>query len=90
MTGKNCVAIASDMRLGMEAMTISTNFPKIFPVNETLFYGLAGLATDVLTVSQELKYKADMYKLTENRHIAPEPFANVLSSLLYEKRYTFF
>ena len=86
MTGKNCVAIACDKRLGMQALTVSTNFPKIFPVNKTLFVGLAGLATDVLTVSQTIKYKTDLYKLTENRQIAPEPFAKMVSSMLYEKR----
>ncbi|KAI9663516.1 MAG: proteasome core particle subunit beta 3 [Alyxoria varia] len=30
MTGKNCVAIACDLRLGMQNLTISNNFSKIF------------------------------------------------------------
>ncbi len=50
MKGKNCVAIASDKRFGVQAMTLSTEFPKVFSVNETLMYGLAGLATDVQTL----------------------------------------
>ncbi len=29
MTGKNCVAIASDLRLGNQALTIATNFEKV-------------------------------------------------------------
>jgi 20S proteasome subunit beta 3 len=87
MTGKNCVAIACDKRLGMQAMTVSTDFPKVFPVNNTLFYGLAGLATDVLTVSEELRYRTDLYRLEEAREIAPKPFANLLSSLLYSHRF---
>lgn len=87
MTGKECVAIACDKRLGMEAMTVSMNFPKVFPVHQHLFYGLSGLATDVLTVSEELRYKVDLYKLGEDRQIDPAPFANLLSSLLYEKRF---
>ena len=28
MAGKNCVAIASDLRLGNQALTIATNFEK--------------------------------------------------------------
>ncbi|CAG8775347.1 14604_t:CDS:2, partial [Acaulospora colombiana] len=28
MVGKNCVAIASDLRLGNQALTIATNFEK--------------------------------------------------------------
>lgn len=29
MVGKNCVAIASDLRLGSQALTIATNFEKV-------------------------------------------------------------
>ena len=31
MTGKNCVAIASDLRLGNQALTVATNFEKVRP-----------------------------------------------------------
>jgi 20S proteasome subunit beta 3 len=50
MVGKNCVAIASDKRLGMQAMMVSNEFPKIFSATENTYYGLAGLATDVQTM----------------------------------------
>ena len=50
MVGKDCIAIASDTRLGQQALTISTQFPKIFPVTDRLYLGLAGLATDVQTL----------------------------------------
>ncbi|KAG8829131.1 proteasome core particle subunit beta 3, partial [Serendipita sp. 405] len=49
MVGKNCVAIASDLRLGNQALTIATNFEKIFPITDRIMLGMAGLATDVLT-----------------------------------------
>jgi 20S proteasome subunit beta 3 len=29
MAGKNCVAIASDLRLGNQSLTIATNFEKV-------------------------------------------------------------
>jgi len=29
MVGKNCVAIASDLRLGNQALTVATNFEKV-------------------------------------------------------------
>jgi 20S proteasome subunit beta 3 len=29
MVGKDCVAIASDLRLGNQALGISSNFPKV-------------------------------------------------------------
>ena len=50
MIGKDCVAIAADRRLGIQAQTVSINFQKIFPMNDKLLVGLPGLATDVCTV----------------------------------------
>eukprot|EP00055_Hartaetosiga_balthica_P002266 m.3330 g.3330 ORF g.3330 m.3330 type:complete len:205 (+) comp2052_c1_seq1:94-708(+) len=87
MVGKNCVAIAADTRLGSQAQTVSCDFEKIFQMGPKLFVGLPGLATDVLTVSQRLKFKLSMYKLREEREIEPEPLVNLISSLLYEKRF---
>lgn len=50
MKGKGCVAIAADRRLGAGMQTISTDFQKIFEMGPHLYIGLAGLATDVITV----------------------------------------
>ena len=50
MKGKDCVAIAADKRLGVQAQTVSMNFQKIFEMNDKLYIGLPGLATDVQTV----------------------------------------
>lgn len=44
------MAIACDMRLGQQALTVSTNFPKIFPFGDKTYLGLTGLATDVLSL----------------------------------------
>uniref|UniRef100_A0A673VL57 Proteasome subunit beta n=1 Tax=Suricata suricatta TaxID=37032 RepID=A0A673VL57_SURSU len=52
MKGKNCVAIAADRRFGIQAQMVTTDFQKIFPMGDRLYIGLAGLATDVQTVSQ--------------------------------------
>lgn len=50
MVGKECVVIAADSRLGIQAQTVSTTFQKIYQMNDKLFVGLPGLATDVQTV----------------------------------------
>lgn len=50
MVGKNCVAIASDKRLGQQFLTLSTEFPKVFSIHDRLYVGLGGLATDVQTL----------------------------------------
>ncbi|KAK9485200.1 nucleophile aminohydrolase [Lipomyces starkeyi] len=86
MAGKGCVAIGCDMRLGMQALTISNDFPKIFQFNNA-FLGLTGLATDVITLSEVFRYKVNLYNLREERKIEPETFANLVSSTLYEKRF---
>jgi 20S proteasome subunit beta 3 len=87
MAGKNCVGICSDLRLGAQALTISRDFQKVFEVDEKLFVGLSGLASDVITLDQLLKFKVNLYKLRENRDIKPEAFAALISTMLYEKRF---
>jgi len=87
MTGKDCVAIATDTRLGVQAQTVATNFQKVFQVNAKTFIGLGGLATDVQTVSQRLRFKMNMYKMREEREMKVKTFANLVSSMMYERRF---
>lgn len=76
----------SDLRLGQQAQTTTKDFEKVFPINEKIYVGLTGLASDVLTLNQLLNFRTNMYKLRENRDISPEAFSGLLSSMLYEKR----
>lgn len=87
MAGKDCVGICSDLRLGAQAQTVAMNFEKVFSITDKLYVGLAGLASDVLSVNQLLKFKTNLYELQENREISPEAFSSLLSTLLYEKRF---
>eukprot|EP00599_Poterioochromonas_sp_BG-1_P002075 CAMPEP_0173140412 /NCGR_PEP_ID=MMETSP1105-20130129/4874_1 /TAXON_ID=2985 /ORGANISM="Ochromonas sp., Strain BG-1" /LENGTH=181 /DNA_ID=CAMNT_0014053401 /DNA_START=40 /DNA_END=582 /DNA_ORIENTATION=+ len=87
MVGKDCVGICCDLRLGAQAQTVSNNFPKVFQISQTLFVGLTGLATDVLSLHQTLVFRSNLYKLREERDLSPTNFAALLSSLLYEKRF---
>lgn len=63
MVGKDCFAIACDLRLGMQSIGISNNFEKIFSYGgsangaSTLYLGLTGLATDVITLSEVFRQK---------------------------------
>lgn len=50
MVGKNCFAIASDRRLGVQLQTIATDFQKIYRIHDKLFLGLSGLGTDAQTL----------------------------------------
>ncbi|KAI9216169.1 nucleophile aminohydrolase [Blastocladiella britannica] len=87
MKGKGCVAIAADRRFGSQQLTISTDFQKVFAINDRLMYGMAGLGTDVQTLSERFRMKTNLYKLREERDIEPKTFAHLVSSTLYEKRF---
>ncbi|KZT02868.1 N-terminal nucleophile aminohydrolase [Laetiporus sulphureus 93-53] len=87
MAGKECVAIASDLRLGNQAMGISSKFEKIFPMTDRVYIGLPGLATDVTTLREQFRFRLNMYTIKEEREIEPETFIHLVSSTLYEKRF---
>jgi len=87
MSGKNCVGIASDNRLGIQLQTVAMDFKKVFKISDKIFVGLAGLATDVQTLDQLLRFRKDLYELRENREMNPKTFSNLLSNILYEKRF---
>lgn len=87
MAGKNCVAIASDTRFGLRQQTVACDFEKVFKMTNRVFVGLAGLATDVQTVRDLLKFRLSLYALREEREMKPEVFAALLSHMLYEKRF---
>ncbi|WZY77098.1 hypothetical protein YC2023_023482 [Brassica napus] len=86
MVGKNCFAIASDRRLGVQLQTIATDFKRISKIHDHLFIGLSGLATDVQTLYQRLVFRHKLYQLREERDMKPETFASLVSAILYEKR----
>lgn len=87
MRGKDCVAIATDRRFGVQAQTIETDFEKVFQVNPRMFLGLVGLQTDILTVKDRLMFRKNLYETRENREMQPARFSAMLSSFLYEHRF---
>lgn len=87
MRGKDCVAIATDRRFGIQAQTIETDFEKVFQFNPRMFVGLVGLQTDILTVRDRLQFRKNLYETRENREMHPARFAAMLSSFLYEHRF---
>lgn len=89
MTGANCVAIACDLRLGVNSFTtISTNFTKIFKINDYVYVGLTGLATDIQTLYELLRFRVNLYELNEEEPMDVASFANMLSSILYTNRFS--
>jgi 20S proteasome subunit beta 3 len=87
MAGKGCVAIASDLRLGVQFQTLATDHKKVHRIHDRLYVGLAGLATDAATLAARLAFKHNLYRLREERDMRPPAFAEALSATLYEKRF---
>ncbi|KAK7074908.1 Proteasome subunit beta type-3 [Halocaridina rubra] len=87
MRGKNCVAIACDLRFGVQAQTISTDFERVFEVGPHLYIGLPGLATDTQTVFQRLQFRIKMYEMREGRRVKPRTLMAMVQNLLYERRF---
>lgn len=87
MKGKDCVAIATDQRFGVQAQTITTDFGKVFEFNPSMYVGLVGLQSDILTVKDRLVFRKNLYEVRENRAMTPKRFSAMLSSFLYERRF---
>merc|ERR1719348_824093 len=47
----------------------------------------ARAATDILTVKQKIEFRMNMYELKETRQMRPKTFANMVSNMLYERRF---
>ena len=88
MGGKNCIAIASDLRFGNEQFTNSCNTPRVFKINKNLLVAMTGLLGDISTIKQELEHIASMYSLKESLSLKPFIFSNILSNLLYQHRFS--
>jgi len=87
MQGKDCCAIASDLRFGIQLQTVSMDFTKVFQMGPRLFVGFPGLATDTQTVYEKLKFRKELYELRENRCIRPKTLMTMATTLLYERRF---
>lgn len=87
MVGKNCVGIASDTRFGIRHQTVATDCPKAFAITEKTWVGMPGLSTDVQTVLSTIKFKVKLFELREDRVIEPKILGNMISNLLYQKRF---
>merc|ERR1711892_695796 len=87
MVGKDCVAVAADRRFGIQAQTVTTDFQKVFKMEDHLYIGLAGLATDVQTLAQKLRMRVNLYNMEEHREMSPKALLALISNMLYEKRF---
>lgn len=87
MAGKECVAIGSDLRFGVQLQTITTDRPKVHKIHDKLYLGLSGLCTDTQTMHEKLMFRHNLYRLREERNMKPTTFGHMMSAALYERRF---
>jgi 20S proteasome subunit beta 3 len=87
MAGKDCVAIGSDLRFGVQLQTMTTDYKKVYQIHDKLFIGLGGLATDAQTLYERLVFRHNLYRLREERDMKPSTFGALVSAVQYEKRF---
>jgi len=87
MAGKECVAIASDTRLGVQLQTVACDANRVFKMHDRLYLGLTGLMSDITTLENTFRFKLNLYNMKEGREISPKTFASLVASTLYEKRF---
>ena len=49
--------------------------------------GMCGLATDTQTLLEKINFRLALYKLNEERDMNPRTLSNLVSTMLYEKRF---
>lgn len=72
----------------MQAQTVACNFPKVHKLTNNTWLGLAGLASDAQTLMGHLRYRAAQYKYKEGRELTPSTAMALITSMLYEKRFS--
>lgn len=87
MQGKDCIAIATDRRFGLQSHTAGEDCQKVFHLSPRLYLGLTGLQTDIMTVYNRLMYRKNVYEINEGREVSPKVLTELLSHLLYEHRF---
>ncbi|KAJ4461219.1 putative Proteasome subunit beta type-3 [Paratrimastix pyriformis] len=86
MNGKNCCAIASDLRFGVNNIFVG-RMHRIFPVGKKILVGYSGLASDCQTLNETIQLQTNLYSLREGRQISPHALTNLISTDLYEHRF---
>lgn len=87
MVGEGCFAVASDKRLGQQALAISNQFSKIFSAGQSKALAMAGLATDISSLSESILSKLSHYELTHGCEPSLNALGSLLGSQLYKKRF---
>lgn len=88
IAGKDFAVIASDTRLTGNGYTILTrDQPKLFNLSQSTVLGSTGCWCDVLTFSKLVEARMKIYKNTHGRTMNTPATAQMVSTMLYSKRF---
>ncbi|CAG9859797.1 unnamed protein product [Phyllotreta striolata] len=87
IAGKDFVVIGADTRLSSGFSIYTRNQNKLFPLSETTVLGCSGCWCDTLTLTRILKSRMQMYHQEHNKNMSTTAAAQMLSTMLYYKRF---
>ncbi len=80
------VALASDTRATASYLVLSKRAKKVFQIQDQLGGAIAGVAGDVQGFVDVLKAESSLYRLREERLMAPSALAHLASNILHGRR----
>ncbi|KFM64925.1 Proteasome subunit beta type-1, partial [Stegodyphus mimosarum] len=87
VSGEDFAVIASDTRLSSGFSIYSRNQPKLFKLSNKTVLGSAGCWCDVLTFTRILEARMKMYEHEHNKEMSTPAVSQLMTSLLYYKRF---
>jgi len=85
--GPGFVVIASDTRLSTGYSIYTRDQPKLFRLNDGITLGCSGCWCDVLTLTRLIDARMKLYKHEHQREMSTGAVAQMLSTMLYYKRF---
>lgn len=87
ISGDDYAVIASDTRLSEGFLIHSRNLPKTYKLTDTTILGSCGFHGDVLTLTKNINARLKMYEHEHSRPMSCKSIAQMLSTMLYYKRF---
>lgn len=88
VAGRDYALIASDTRLTDGGYGIlSRTQPKLFQLTDNIILGATGCWADVLTLTKLVSARVQMYKYSHNQMMSLPACAQMMSNVLYSKRF---
>ncbi|XP_062515440.1 proteasome subunit beta type-1-like [Corticium candelabrum] len=87
IAGEDFAVIASDNRLSEGFKIHSRDSPKLYKLTRDTVLGCCGFHGDCLTVTKHLEARIQNYKYTHNKEMSCPALAQMLSTMLYYRRF---